>query len=309
LAKNKISDKKTKNKKIGIIMVSSILILILSYSFTFNSDLSTPASDLSFSTSDYIEKLSVSHTMHGDAGVKFFNTYFTPKDAYRLQQNLSAIDGVRLTLNENSDELIDILKSNEKTIVIYPIFTSAAYKEPGFYTHFRGDCDESCITDLNFENPEFKYTSSGLTAQILHLFDYDFITDIDVDKNPTILQNYDTVILLHNEYVTQKEFDAITSHPNLIFLFPNALYAKIDVNYDDNTMTLIRGHNYPEESVSNGFNYEIEEEFHNFEYDNDCLEWSFIEIDNGYHLNCYPDDALLNNLEILIKLKELLISN
>ena len=120
--------------------------------------------------------------------------------------------------------------------------------------------------------------------------------------------NYETVILLHNEYVTKKEFDAISTHPNLIFIHPNALYAEINVNYDDNTMTLIRGHNYPEKSIANGFGYEIEERFHDYEYDLDCLEWEFIKIENGYHLNCYPDAIITENLEILIKLKELLSS-
>ena len=200
--------------------------------------------------------------------------------------------------------MIDILKPNDGTVVIYPTFTSIAYHEPGFYTYFRGECDESCIIDVPLVNPEFKYTSSGLTAQILYHVGYDFLTDIEVDKNPELLQNYDTVILLHNEYVTKKAFDAISSHPNLIFLFPNALYAEIDVNYDDNTMTLIRGHNYPE-GVLNGFDYDIEIEFHNYEYDVDCLEWEFIEIENGFHLNCYPDGVIYKNLEILLKMKEL----
>ena len=35
------------------------------------------------------------------------------------------------------------------------------------------------------------------------------------------------------------------------------------MNYDDNTMTLIRGHDYPE-GISNGFDYKIEEEFHHY---------------------------------------------
>ena len=94
-------------------------------------------------------------------------------------------------------------------------------------------CDESCITDLSFETFNFDFGGSGGTAQILYHAGYDFLTDIEVDKNPELLENYDTVILLHNEYVTKKEFDAISNHPNLIFLFPNALYAEIDVNYDD----------------------------------------------------------------------------
>ena len=145
-----------------------------------------------------------------------------------------------------------------------------------------------------------------MTTQILYLLGYEFVTDIDVDKNPQILKNYDTVIVLHNEYVTKKMFDAISTHPNLIYLFPNALYAEIDVNYDDNTMTLIRGHNYPELSIANGFDYEIEKKFHNYEYDTECLDWEFIEFENGFHLNCYPDGIIFNKfINIFSKMKEL----
>ena len=194
---------------------------------------------------------------------------------------------------------------NPNTVIIYPTFTSAAYREPGFYTYFRGDCDESCITDVTFTKPELKYTSSGMTTQLLHTLGYNFISDVDVDKNPEILKNYDTLILLHNEYVTKKMFNAISTHPNIIFLFPNSLFAEIEVNHDDQTMTLIRGHNYPQLEIQNGFNYEVEERFHEYEYDNTCLDYKFIEFDNGYALNCYPDAIIWDSPDIIGHLKSL----
>jgi hypothetical protein len=233
-----------------------------------------------------------------------FDTYFTKNDIIRHNQKLQIQDEVRFELSSEKLELYEKLKPNKNTIVIYPIFTSAAYSDNGFYDYYSGDCDESCLKDISFENPEFTYDSSGITTQILHILGYDFITDIDVDKNPKILQNYETVILLHNEYVTQKMFDAITAHTNLIFLSPNALYAEIEVNYDNNTIELIHGHDYPP-GVSNAFDYEIEEQFHEYEYDNECLEWEFIEIKNGYHLNCYPDGSIHYNLELIAKIKDL----
>jgi len=263
--------------------------------------------EISPTMSNYIESLTSTHTIQIALGVPYFDFYFTDADLIRVNNGFSPIDGVRINLNDDtSEKVISALKPNESTVVIYPIFTSAAYQEPGFYTYFRGDCDESCVTDISFETPKFLYTSSGLTAQILYHVGYDFLTDIDVDQNPEQLQNYDTVILLHNEYLTKKAFDAISSHPNLIFLAPNALYAEIDVNYDTNTMTLIRGHQYPPpEKPANGFDYAIEEKFHKYEYDDECLEWEFIEIENGFHLNCYPESVMHQNLDILIKMKEL----
>ena len=306
---NKKNDNKKNDNKKNIIVIVCVIIsvFVLSLTFVVNSETSVTLPETSVTMSGYIENLSNTHQIQFNLGVPYFDAYFTNDDITRINNNFGPIDGVRITLNESTaEQMTDILKPNDGSVVIYPVFTSAAYKEPGFYTYFRGECDESCITDLSFENPEFKFTSSGVTAQILYHVGYDFLTDIEVDQNPELLQNYDTVILLHNEYLTKKAFNAISNHPNLIFLFPNALYAEIGVNYDDNTMTLIRGHQYPPpENPSNGFDYEIEERFHDYEYDTECLTWEFIEFENGHHLNCYPDGVIYKNLEILLKMKEL----
>jgi len=253
----------------------------------------------------YLEKYHTSHTISVSHPMTHYDIWFTPNDYSRYLQQESPLDGAKVHFNDSNLELIESLKPNDGVVVIYPIFTSAAYNEPGFYTYFAGNCDESCITDLSFTSPKFLFNSSGLVTQLLYSLGYEFVTDVDVDQNPEILDNYETVILLHNEYVTKNIFDAVTNHPNIIFLFPNALYAEIDVNYDDNTITLIRGHNYPEESIANGFDYEIEEQFHKYEYDSECLDWKFIEFENGHALNCYPDGIIPYDLDILIKMKEL----
>jgi len=291
-----------------LIIISIVAILLIASFFTlfYNNEKVIPVnSDPTIASilTEYFE----AHTIKIDTDLEYFEVFFTQRDLNRLEQKLPIpVDGMWLEFKKEHLQVAESLKPNDSTVVIYPIFTSATYKEPGFYTYFRGECDESCIVDLSFENPEIKYTSSGMTTQILYLLGYEFVTDIDVDKNPQILKNYDTVIVLHNEYVTKKMFDAISTHPNLIYLFPNALYAEIDVNYDDNTMTLIRGHNYPELSIANGFDYEIEEKFHNYEYDAECLDWEFIEFENGFHLNCYPDAIILNKfINIFSKMKEL----
>ena len=294
------------SKYLLIISIIAILLIALFFTLFYNNEkVITVNSDPTMHSilTEYFE----AHTIKIDTDLEYFEVFFTQRDLNRLQQKLPVpVDGMWLEFKEEHLKVAESLKPNDSTVVIYPIFTSASYKEPGFYTYFRGECDESCIVDLSFENPEIKYTSSGMTTQILYLLGYEFVTDIDVDKNPQILKNYDTVIVLHNEYVTKKMFDAISTHPNLIYLFPNALYAEIDVNYNDNTMTLIRGHNYPELSIANGFDYEIEEKFHNYEYDTECLDWEFIEFENGFHLNCYPDGIIFNEfINIFSKMKEL----
>jgi hypothetical protein len=297
------------NKKTIVVVITCVIIsaLVLSMTFVMTPETTVTMSETTATMSDYIDNLSTTHTVNVQS-IPYFDLYLTPDDIEQSTSSSFIIDdGIRISLNEsNSQELIDKLKPVDGTVVIFPVFTAAAYHKPGFYTYFAGDCDESCITDLSFEKFSFDFGGSGATAQILYHAGYDFLTDAEVDKNPEILRNYDTVILLHNEYVTKKEFDAISNHPNLIFLHPNALYAEITVNYDDNTMTLIRGHNYPELSIANGFDYEIEERFHDYEYDTECLDWEFIEIQNGFHLNCYPETIILNNQDILVKMKELL---
>tara|TARA_B110000014_G_C20053688_1_gene548280 strand:+ start:141 stop:1103 length:963 start_codon:yes stop_codon:yes gene_type:complete len=306
----KTNNKKTNNKKTAIIVITCAIISVFVFAMmlTSNSEISVSSTKTIPTMSDYVDNLSNSHTYFIPQTDSVFDHFLTYNDFTRYHNgNPSPNDGIRITFNESYDpqSLLD-LKPNDGTVVIYPVFTSAAYKTPGFYDYYAGKCDKTCVTDISFENPEFQFTSSGASAQILYHLGYDFLTDIQVDKNPEILENYDTVILLHNEYVTKKEFNAISNHSNLIFLNPNALYAEIDVNYDDNTMTLIRGHDYPPENpVANGFGYAVEEKFHHYEYDIDCLEWKFIEIENGFHLNCFPESIIVNNLEILKKMKDL----
>jgi len=102
--------------------------------------------------------------------------------------------------------------------------------------------------------------------------------------------------------VTKSEFDAITDHPNVVYLYPNSLYAKVVLNPDD-TITLVRGHNYPESDILNGFDWKFDNS--PLEYDGDCKNLEFYEIDNGLMLNCYPENGFDVNVSFLKFLKNL----
>ena len=189
----------------------------------------------------------------------------------------------------------------QKTVVVFPFFTHSAYSEPGFYTYFRGECDDCTTTKITA--PTLQYTSSGNAYQSLNLLGYPSITDIDVDKDPSILQQFDKVIMLHNEYVTRAMFDAITSHPNVIYLYPNALYAEIEVNYVDETITLIRGHDYPpEDPVTNGFDWEFDNT-RPYEFDSLCAKMEFFKIKNGWMTTCYPENIFVRGEQLFQFLK------
>lgn len=186
-------------------------------------------------------------------------------------------------------------------VVVYPIFTQAAYGKNGFYDYYAKRCDSSCLTLGIPTNIVPVYQTSRNAYDILKLLHYDTVTDVDVDKNPNILDKYKKVIMLHNEYVTQREFDAIIHHPNVVYLYPNALYAKIQSDYDKNTITLIRGHGYPTQSADNGFDWKFDNS--DFEYDLICDDWQFHTIDNGKMLDCYPTFRMYLDKELLNEIK------
>jgi hypothetical protein len=199
---------------------------------------------------------------------------------------------------------IGVYELENKPLIIVPIFTASAYEKNGFYNFFKNNCNQNCLTTEIISKDKLDYHSSANAVKVLELLGYDSISDIELDKNSDILLSYNSVIILHNEYVTKKMFDAITSHPNVVFLYPNSLYAEISVNYEDNTISLIKGHGYPESSIINGFDWEFENT-HPYEFDTKCNDWDFYTITNGVMLNCYPEQKIWNDELLLKKLKEI----
>jgi hypothetical protein len=186
-------------------------------------------------------------------------------------------------------------------VFIYPSFTQAAYGKNGFYDFYNGKCDAKCLT-VNIPTGVHGTQASSIAGSwVLKLLNYPYLKDEDVDKNPDILKQYKRVIVLHNEYVTKKEFDAITSHPDVVFLYPNALYAEVKTNYDDNTITLVKGHDYPDHDIKNGFGWKSDNS--KFEYRVDCNNWNFYRSENYTILNCYPEYRILYDEQLLRSLQ------
>ena len=234
------------------------------------------------------------------------------------ENDFEMIDGEKIwrnvyyELDESKLDTYQDLKNDKKSAVVFPIFTAAAYSEPGFYTFYRGECDgefhgmlfqdEDCLTIKINEEYSPSFTSSGDGLQVLNLLNYDIITDITIHQNPEILSSYEKIILLHNEYVTSVEFDAITSHPNVIYLYPNALYAEIDFDEELWEISLVRGHNYPEITIRNGFDWRFDNSLD--EYDVACNNMKFSKIDNGWMLNCYPENMLHKSKQLLKQIRD-----
>lgn len=204
--------------------------------------------------------------------------------------------------NETASNMPMIIRSPPrfKTVVILPIFTQAAYSLHGFYWFYGKRCDTRCLTVPIPKNFVTSYvTGGGLEDTILNQ-GFALVTDLSVDKNPSILKKFDKVVLLHNEYVTKKEFEAIIHHPHVIYMYPNALYAEVKVNYDKNTITLVRGHGYPQKNIRNGFGWTFDNS--KYEYNTSCKDWHFDKIKNGYQIDCYPQLAILDNTLMLDKM-------
>lgn len=190
------------------------------------------------------------------------------------------------------------------TVVVLPFFTAFAYGENGFYDYFRNECSEKCLTVQLSKNVVMNSNNSENAYYLFrYIIGFNYVTDLQIHNNPSILNSFDKVILLHNEYVTKTEFDAITNHPNVIYLYPNALYAEVIYDDQKNSITLVRGHEYPD-GTRNGFDWKFENT-HPYEYDIECENWKFYSIDNGHMLNCYPEKRLSYDVELIKTILEL----
>ena len=293
------------NLKIIVIPIAVLIIGIGVFSFISSNEKLEPSEDVKIIQSKEPGKL-IQTNVPSLFKVMAYENDFEMIDGKKIWRD------VFYELDESNMTIYDDLKNNKKSAVVFPIFTAAAYSEPGFYTFYRGDCDQEfhgvlfrdddCLTVKLEEEYSPLFTSSANGVQVLNLLDYEIITDITIHQNPEILLEYEKIILLHNEYVTSIQFDAITSHPNVIYLYPNALYAEIDFDEELWEISLIRGHNYPDPLIRNGFDWKFDNSLE--EYDVTCKDMKFSKIDNGWMLNCYPENILHKSQELLKQIRD-----
>ena len=284
----------------GVLLIFSVG-LVMSEHFAYGEN-TTDNSTKVITTNDYIKIISNSegnlHTLYIDKSTLLFN-FIPNQDA---NGNLLSYE---ITLKPELSSLYQDLGFSGKeqdTVFVYPSFTQSAYDKGGFYDYYNKKCDSRCLTIPIQDKINGFQSSSIVGAWVLKLLDYPYVKDQDIDKNPDILKKYKRVIVLHNEYVTKKEFDAITSHSDVVFLYPNALYAEVKANYDDNTITLVRGHGYPDSTIKNGFNW-IDDNS-KYEYNVECNGGYFYKAENYSMLNCYPEYKILGAEQLLRSLHD-----
>lgn len=298
------------NQKLILFPIIILVVIVGVYFGITQSDFEESEQD---GTTTQIESISAEITPElVEINVNSLFKVFAFEDDFDMIEGKKIWRNVYFELDESNMELYEKIKNQKKSAVVFPIFTAAAYSEPGFYTFYRGECDQEfhvvlfgeddCLTVQIKDEYNLGFTSSANALQILNLLNYEIITDITIHQNPDILLQYEKIILLHNEYVTKEEFDAIRSHPNVIYLYPNALYAEIEFDEKEWNISLIRGHNYPEITIRNGFDWIYDNSPD--EYDVICQEMQFSKISNGWMLNCYPENVLDESFELLQQIKQ-----
>jgi len=199
-----------------------------------------------------------------------------------------------------SEDDIKKYSNTDNAVLIFPEFTNSAYQDQGFYPH-NGTKETYPLHDTTSFIPGINATymtgSSGF--YYLSQLHYPVITDSMVDQNPEILKLYHKIILLHNEYMTKKEFDAISSHGNVIYLYPNSAYAEVSVDYKNWTMSLVRGHGMG--GVANGFNFVTSSKN---EYDLNCRNYKWEKMPNGMQITCFPEFLIKSDRTLLQTIKD-----
>ena len=193
--------------------------------------------------------------------------YIAENKNYVFSQNRMEIS------SPNNNSHTGEFRKGVKIAVVMPTFTAAAYNN-AFYTFYKKYIHAprglNITTDLNLLSSKVtnEPSSSASGFAMLYLLgnlkwirpdsNIAFFTDQDVDAGSVFQGNgsnaYDVVILGHQEYVTQREYDNfkqfVGDGGTMIILDGNVFYA--EVKYDKNTgnITLVKGHGWAFNGVS-----------------------------------------------------------
>lgn len=192
--------------------------------------------------------------------------YIAPNKNYVFSQNKTEISSP-----SNNSHTGDFIKG-VKIAVVMPTFTAAAYDN--FYSFYQKYINTpygvNITTDLGGLSAKVTNAPSSSASGFAMLYllgnlkwispesDITFLTDQDVDTGSIFLSNssnaYNLLILGHQEYVTQNEYDNlkrfVSAGGTMIILDGNVFYA--EVKYDRNTgnITLVKGHSWAFNGIS-----------------------------------------------------------
>jgi len=221
------------------------------------------------------------------------------------------------TGNENWDESMINSERTKKSLeaikdesgqsriaFVEPTFTNAAYNEDSFYFFYSKyqnvPIDQEIATDLNlmtgdipFES-DYEYFESifNLVKQSTPNSIVSIIGDEEIHDGMIFKNNgsnaYNVLILLHNEYVTQAEYDNLKKFlingGSIILLNGNVFYAQVLYDKESCTVTLVKGHDWEFDGKS--VRKSVSER-----YQNDNSEW----FGSNFNVNDINDKIVFEN--------------
>lgn len=167
---------------------------------------------------------------------------------------------------ENNSHTLEF--ENSRIALVKPTFTDSAYHS-SFYNFYRMyehvPNDTNVTSNLNLLSSKISTNQEGAISNVFAILDLvknlkwitnnsniNILSDQDVDaksifdKNGTNL--YDVIILGHQEYVTQEEYNSlkefVSSGGTIILLDGNVFYAQVKYDSNTNQITLVKGHGW-----------------------------------------------------------------
>jgi hypothetical protein len=165
----------------------------------------------------------------------------------------------------------NIINSKLKIGMVENSFTGAAYRDQGFYDFYKKHREikmgKDVTSDLNLLTTKIPNYSPQYHVSIFEDFpthlrqlfpnaNVSILSDIDVHEgeifnvkgNDTNSNAYDILILGHQEYVTQREYDNfkrfVANGGTLIILTGNVFYTEVKYDKQTNSVTFVEGHGF-----------------------------------------------------------------
>jgi hypothetical protein len=183
---------------------------------------------------------------------------------YILQPSQEVIHSVSSADSADTQSGLD---ENYRYNIAYvkPVFTDTAYQDYGFYDFYEkyANADEVTADHEWLKVPIYERTIPNRLANFFdHLrslnnngTDVSIISDLDIDvyDGNLLLEGnngtkFDAVMIGHQEYVSQREYDALKEYVSkggvLIILNGNVFYAEVYYDKGDKTLQLVKGHNW-----------------------------------------------------------------
>ena len=154
---------------------------------------------------------------------------------------------------------------SDRIALVTPTFTSAAYNYDSFYFfyyRYASVAEGTAITDdLNLMTGQIPTESEDAAiiesfADRIKAFAPESIVSVIRDENvhhglifaEDGRNAYDALVMFHNEYVTQEEYDNlrkfVNNGGNIVFINSNIFYAEVTFEETSCIVTLVKGHNW-----------------------------------------------------------------